>query len=153
MIPFVVGSTEGFAKTIEAQKKENWTRPLLGTEPGGPATIWVWVPVVQRQFRSRAYPYLNCGLVQDMAKVQNRKNNKLILNSNIWDILMQVLISNQFYGMRESVWIVSPWLAKDYAERLAWLSQKGIQVRIITSHSDFNVESIEILRAGFKSCQ
>lgn len=25
------------AKTIEAQKKENWTRPLLGTGPGGPA--------------------------------------------------------------------------------------------------------------------
>ncbi len=48
---------------------------------------------------------------------------------------------------KESVWIVSPWLGKEYAKLLAELSQKGIEVRIITSKVDFNLESLEILRA------
>jgi phosphatidylserine/phosphatidylglycerophosphate/cardiolipin synthase-like enzyme len=52
------------------------------------------------------------------------------------------------WNARESVWIISPWLGKNYAERLASLSQKGIEVRIITSYVDFNVESIEILKAS-----
>jgi hypothetical protein len=52
------------------------------------------------------------------------------------------------WNARESVWIISPWLGKNYAERLASLSQKGIEVRIITSHVDFNLESIEILKAS-----
>ena len=47
----------------------------------------------------------------------------------------------------ESVWIVSPWLGKEYAKLLATLSQKGIEVRIITSKVDFNLESLEILKA------
>lgn len=49
---------------------------------------------------------------------------------------------------RESVWIVSPWVGKDYAKRLASLSQKGIEVRIITSNVDFNIDSLEILKAS-----
>jgi hypothetical protein len=52
------------------------------------------------------------------------------------------------WNARESVWIISPWLGKDYAERLAFLSQKGIEVRIITSYVDSNIESIEILKAA-----
>jgi len=52
------------------------------------------------------------------------------------------------WNARESVWIISPWLGKDYAEGLASLSQKGIEVRIITSYVDFNIESIEILKAA-----
>lgn len=52
------------------------------------------------------------------------------------------------WNARESVWIISPWLGKNYAERLVSLSQKGIEVRIITSYIDFNVESIEILKAS-----
>jgi hypothetical protein len=50
-------------------------------------------------------------------------------------------------GAKESIWIVSPWLGKEYAELLGTLSQKGIEVRIITSMVDFNLESLEILRA------
>jgi hypothetical protein len=49
---------------------------------------------------------------------------------------------------RESVWISSPWLGKDYAKQLASLSQKGIEVRIITSNDDLNIESLEILKAS-----
>lgn len=52
------------------------------------------------------------------------------------------------WNARESVWIISPWLGKDYAKRLASLSQKGIEVRIITSFNDFNIDSIEILKAS-----
>lgn len=52
------------------------------------------------------------------------------------------------WNARESVWIVSPWIGKDYAKQLASLSQKGIEVRIITSFNDFNIDSLEILRAS-----
>ncbi|VVB86995.1 Cardiolipin synthase [uncultured archaeon] len=52
------------------------------------------------------------------------------------------------WNARESVWIISPWLGKDYAKRLASLSQKGIEVRIITSNVDFNIDSLEILKAS-----
>ena len=48
---------------------------------------------------------------------------------------------------KDSVWIVSPWLGKEYAELLARLSQKGIEVRIITSKVDYNINSVEILKA------
>ena len=48
---------------------------------------------------------------------------------------------------KESIWIVSPWLGKEYATLLTQLSQKGIEVRIITSKDKFNVESIDILKA------
>jgi len=52
------------------------------------------------------------------------------------------------WNARESVWIISPWLGKDYAKRLAFMSQKGIEVRIITSFVDFNIDSLEILKAS-----
>ncbi len=52
------------------------------------------------------------------------------------------------WNARESVWIISPWIGKDYAKRLASLSQKGIEVRIITSNVDFNIDSFEILKAS-----
>ena len=57
-------------------------------------------------------------------------------------------IAPVLWNARESVWIVSPWLGKDYAKRLVTLSQKEIEVRIITSNEDFNKDSIEILKAG-----
>jgi hypothetical protein len=68
---------------------------------------------------------------------------KTYCGSNAGSQILPVL-----WNARESIWIISPWLGKDYAEQLASLSQKGIQVRIITSHNDFNVESIEILKAS-----
>jgi hypothetical protein len=55
------------------------------------------------------------------------------------------------WNARESVWIISPWLGKDYAMRLASLSQKGIGVRLITSNVDYNIESLEILKASENS--
>jgi hypothetical protein len=68
---------------------------------------------------------------------------KTYCGSNAGSHILPVL-----WNARESVWVISPWLAKDYVERLASLSQEGIKVRIITSHNDFNVESIEILKAS-----
>jgi hypothetical protein len=55
------------------------------------------------------------------------------------------------WNAKESIWIISPWLGKDYANRLASLSQKGIEVRIITSYVDYNTDSIEILKASENS--
>jgi hypothetical protein len=52
------------------------------------------------------------------------------------------------WNARESVWIISPWLGKDYVERLASLSRKGIEVKIITSNDNWNMESLEILIAS-----
>lgn len=57
--------------------------------------------------------------------------------------IIKPLIDNS----KESVWIVSPWLGKEYAKQLAQLSQKGIEVRIITSKVVFNLEALEILKA------
>lgn len=48
---------------------------------------------------------------------------------------------------KESLWIVSPWIGKDYAKTLTDLSNKGVDVRLITSKEDHNTESIEILSA------
>ena len=55
------------------------------------------------------------------------------------------------WNARESVWIISPWLGKDYAVRLASLSQKGTEVRLITSNVDYNIESLEVLKASENS--
>jgi hypothetical protein len=56
-------------------------------------------------------------------------------------------IEPRLWNARESVWVISPWLGKDYAKRLALMSQKGIEIRIITSYDDFNIDSLEILKA------
>jgi hypothetical protein len=52
------------------------------------------------------------------------------------------------WNARESVWIISPWVGKNYAKRLALLSQEGIEVRIVTSNVDYNGESIELFQAS-----
>lgn len=49
---------------------------------------------------------------------------------------------------KKSLWIISPWLGKDYAQILTSISQKGIEVRIITSKNKFNIESLEIIKAS-----
>jgi len=49
---------------------------------------------------------------------------------------------------RKSIWIVSPWLGKEYAKQLALLSQKGIEVRIVTSNVDYNNKSLEVFKAS-----
>ena len=41
-----------------------------------------------------------------------------------------------------------PWLQEEYAKDLAGLSQRGIEVRIITSKENYNLDSIEILKAS-----
>ena len=51
------------------------------------------------------------------------------------------------WNARKSIWIISPWLGKSYAKQLASLSQKGIEIRIITSDVEYNSESLQILRA------
>jgi hypothetical protein len=48
----------------------------------------------------------------------------------------------------ESVWISSPWLGAKYAKQLASLSQRGVEVRIITSKVDYNTESLEIFKTS-----
>jgi hypothetical protein len=55
------------------------------------------------------------------------------------------------WNARKSIWIIVPWLGKANAERLASLSQKGIEVRIITSNDDWNMESLEMLTASKNS--
>jgi len=57
-------------------------------------------------------------------------------------------IERFLWDARESVWIISPWIGKNYAERLALLSQKGIEVRIVTSNVDYNGESLEVFRVS-----
>lgn len=52
------------------------------------------------------------------------------------------------WNARESIWIISPWLGKDYAKRLASLSQRGVEVRIVTSNVDYNSESLEVFKAS-----
>ena len=49
---------------------------------------------------------------------------------------------------RKSIWIISPWLGKEYAKQLAFLSQKGIEVRIVTSNVDYNNKSLEVFKAS-----
>jgi hypothetical protein len=48
---------------------------------------------------------------------------------------------------KESIWIISPWLGKEYARLLVSLSQRGVEVRIITSKVDYNLESLGIFTA------
>jgi hypothetical protein len=57
-------------------------------------------------------------------------------------------IEKFLWNARESVWIISPWIGKNYAERLAFLSQKGIEVRIVTSNVDYNGESFEVFKVS-----
>lgn len=56
------------------------------------------------------------------------------------------LIEPVLWNARESVWIISPWVGKNYAKRLALLSQVGIEVRIVTSNVDYNAESLEVFK-------
>jgi len=52
------------------------------------------------------------------------------------------------WNARESIWIISPWVGSSYAKQLAVLSQKGIEVRIVTSNVEYNGESLEIFKAA-----
>lgn len=68
---------------------------------------------------------------------------KTYSGSNAGSIIEPVL-----WNARESIWIASPWLGKDYAQRLALLSQKGIEVRVLTSNVDYNCESLEVFKTS-----
>jgi len=57
------------------------------------------------------------------------------------------LIEPILWNAQESVWITSPWIGKYYAEKLASLAEKGVEVRVITCNIDYNKESLAILRA------
>ncbi len=57
-------------------------------------------------------------------------------------------IEKFLWSARESVWIISPWIGRNYAERLASLSQDGVEVRIVTSNVDYNKESLEVFKAS-----
>ena len=57
---------------------------------------------------------------------------------------IEPLLSNA----QESIWIISPWIGSTYAKQLAGLSQKGIEVRIVTTNVEYNGESLEILKAS-----
>jgi hypothetical protein len=57
-------------------------------------------------------------------------------------------IEKPLWNAGKSVWIISPWIGANYARRLASMSQKGIEVRIVTSNDDLNMESVEILTAS-----
>jgi HKD family nuclease len=52
------------------------------------------------------------------------------------------------WNARKVIWLISPWLGKDYAKQLASLSQQGIEVRIITSNVNYNGDSLEILKSN-----
>lgn len=58
------------------------------------------------------------------------------------------LIEPVLWNSRESVWIISPWVGKNYAKQLVLLSQKGIEVRLVTSNVDYNGESLEIFKVS-----
>lgn len=68
---------------------------------------------------------------------------KTYSGSNAGSIIEPVL-----WNAREAIWIASPWLGKDYAQRLALLSQKGIEVRVLTSNVDYNCESLEVFKTS-----
>jgi len=55
------------------------------------------------------------------------------------------------WNARESVWMISPWIGKNYAKQLASLSQRGVEVRIVTSNVEYNGESLEIFKAAENS--
>ena len=57
-------------------------------------------------------------------------------------------ITPLLWNAKKSAWIISPWIGKDYAEKLAFLSQSGVDVRIITSNDPFNMDSIAILETA-----
>jgi hypothetical protein len=52
------------------------------------------------------------------------------------------------WNARKAVWIISPWVGKDYAKQLVSLSQKGIEVRVVTSNVDYNSESLAVFKAS-----
>ena len=57
-------------------------------------------------------------------------------------------ISPLLKNARESVWVTTPWLGKEHAKLIASLSLKGLEVLIITSNVDYNLESLQILNAS-----
>lgn len=57
-------------------------------------------------------------------------------------------IEPAIWNAKKSVWIISPWIGNEYAQQLTSLSHKGIEVRIITSNHDNNLESLQIFNAS-----
>ncbi|MCW4000067.1 MAG: phospholipase D-like domain-containing protein [Candidatus Bathyarchaeota archaeon] len=53
-----------------------------------------------------------------------------------------------FEKAQDSVWVVSPWLSKQYAEFLVQLSRRGLEVRLITSKVDTNLQALDVLRTA-----
>jgi len=54
-------------------------------------------------------------------------------------------ITPLLWNAQKSAWIISPYIGKDYAEKLVSLSQKGVDVRIITTNDALNLDSIAVL--------
>lgn len=51
------------------------------------------------------------------------------------------------WNAKESVWVCSPWIGKEYMEKLVELSRQGIDIRIITSNVDYNQPAITLIKA------
>lgn len=57
------------------------------------------------------------------------------------------LLEPMLWDAQQSIWIISPWISPYYAEKLISFVQKGIEVRIVTSNDQYNLKTVEILRA------
>jgi len=57
------------------------------------------------------------------------------------------LLEPMLWNAQESIWVISPWIGKYYAEKLVSFVEKGVEVRIITSNVDYNKESLAIFKA------
>ena len=57
------------------------------------------------------------------------------------------LLEPMLWDAQESIWVISPWIGKYYAEKLVSFVEKGVEVRIITSNVDYNRESHAIFKA------
>ncbi len=51
-------------------------------------------------------------------------------------------------GAKRRLWIVSPYISREYAEILVEKARQGVDVRVVTCDIDENADAIEVLRRG-----
>jgi hypothetical protein len=82
----------------------------------------------------------------------DQKTPKRCLNTKTYSTYSElkagVYIERLIENAKQSLWIISPWIGMEYAKLLASLSQKGVQIMLITSKNQLNIISVDILKAS-----
>ena len=56
------------------------------------------------------------------------------------------MIEKQFFAAAKSAYVCSPWISKQYVEKMVLMASKGVDIKIITQDVQYNTDTTDLIR-------